>query len=122
MAVKPYWWCPRCRAHHDLKPRRCVECGHEILRRGESRVASIGVPYRSMDLADIPPTYATHIAADATWAHDRHKAIAESGPGIAALALKAPPRARPPRHETKAWDPYGVSLPDAESGRYGWLS
>lgn len=48
--------------------------------------------------------------------------VEERGIGIAALALKAPARARPLRHETKTWDPYGVTLPDAEAGRYGWLS
>lgn len=44
---------------------------------------------------------------------------AESGPGIAALDLQAPPRPRR-RHQTTSWDP-DMPLPDAEPGRYGWL-
>jgi hypothetical protein len=111
MAVKPYWWCPRCLAHHDLKPRRCVTCGHDLLRRGEARIASVESSVRD--------------AADALLCASRAPpAVRESGPGIAALVLKAPPRQRPARHETKAWAPYDAwdALPDAEPGRYGWRS
>lgn len=95
------------RAHYERIVHSCLE---ERLRTGDTVDAMASKIFSTMLRAAS--------AVNTVWAGSWTDA-AESGPGIAALNLQAPPRPRR-RRETTSWDP-DMPLPDAEPGRYGWL-
>jgi len=95
----------------------CLKCGAQTIDHGAGEHHPCPDCDGTMISAAAPILRSSPMAPPAQF-------VGEQGPGIATLALKAPPRPRPGRHETKSWGPFDSweSLPDAERGRYGWVS